>query len=176
MADNDIKQSTPSTSSDDEWLRQYDELAERFNALYEKGTERGFETMLQALDKAKEELVNAKQMSLERGEQLRRFLERDLREMVQAAEEKGEDLLQKTAADPTKAGALASLATALELAGKALLGMSKKMRDPLTYHTGEITSAGTLVCKQCGEKLHFDKTARIPPCPKCKGTEFVKTL
>ena len=174
MTDKDAKQ-TPS-GSDSEWLRQYDELAERFNELYAAGTERGFEAMLQALDKARQELVDAKRISLERGQELYRFLERDLRQMVQAAQEKGDALLQKMAAHPVQAGALASLATALELAGKALLGLSRKAREPLTYHTGEITSAGTLVCTQCGEKLHFDKTARIPPCPKCKGTVFVKTL
>ncbi len=39
-------------------------------------------------------------------------------------------------------------------------------------HTGEIIGAGTLVCDQCGEKLHFHKAGKIPPCPKCHGTTF----
>jgi len=40
------------------------------------------------------------------------------------------------------------------------------------WHTGEITSVGTLECKSCSEILHFHSTGHIPPCPKCKGTVF----
>jgi hypothetical protein len=40
------------------------------------------------------------------------------------------------------------------------------------YHTGELTGLGTLVCDQCGEKLHFHKPGHIPPCPKCTSTHF----
>ena len=42
------------------------------------------------------------------------------------------------------------------------------------WRTGEITSMGTLVCEECGEKLHFQKTGHIPPCPKCHHTTFVR--
>lgn len=40
------------------------------------------------------------------------------------------------------------------------------------YHTGEFIGLGTLTCDQCGEKLHFHKPGRIPPCPKCTHTHF----
>ena len=40
------------------------------------------------------------------------------------------------------------------------------------YHTGEVTGPGTLVCAGCGKELHFHKAGRIPPCPKCHGTEY----
>jgi len=43
-------------------------------------------------------------------------------------------------------------------------------------HTGQITGAGVLVCNECGEKLHFDKPGRVPPCPKCGGTEFHREI
>jgi predicted RNA-binding Zn-ribbon protein involved in translation (DUF1610 family) len=43
------------------------------------------------------------------------------------------------------------------------------------YHTGEITSIGTLACKACDTLVHFKKTGRIPPCPKCHQTVFVRT-
>ncbi len=44
-----------------------------------------------------------------------------------------------------------------------------------TYHTGEITSIGTLACHACDTLVHFKKTGRIPPCPKCHKTVFVRT-
>jgi len=40
------------------------------------------------------------------------------------------------------------------------------------YHTGEIMAPGTLTCDECGEKLHFYRTGKIPPCPKCHATIF----
>lgn len=40
------------------------------------------------------------------------------------------------------------------------------------YHTGEITGPGTLTCDECGEKLHFYRAGKIPPCPKCHATVF----
>jgi DNA-directed RNA polymerase subunit RPC12/RpoP len=41
-----------------------------------------------------------------------------------------------------------------------------------TYRTGEMMYRGTLECRQCGERLSFDKAAHVPPCPKCGHKEF----
>ena len=40
------------------------------------------------------------------------------------------------------------------------------------YHSGELVGLGTLVCDQCGEKMHFHKPAPIPSCPKCNNAHF----
>ena len=40
------------------------------------------------------------------------------------------------------------------------------------WHTGEVTSIGTLVCTNCGKELHFHKAGRIPPCSSCSHTQF----
>jgi len=53
-----------------------------------------------------------------------------------------------------------------------LLRMKDNAHKPYDYHTGEITGYGTLVCDECGEKLHFHKPGKIPPCPKCHKTSF----
>jgi excinuclease UvrABC nuclease subunit len=42
------------------------------------------------------------------------------------------------------------------------------------YHTGEITTVGTLSCESCATTMNFKKTSRIPPCPKCHKTIFVR--
>ncbi len=41
-----------------------------------------------------------------------------------------------------------------------------------TWRTGEITGPGSLRCENCGEVMQFHKPGRIPPCPKCHGSEF----
>ncbi len=40
------------------------------------------------------------------------------------------------------------------------------------WHTGEITSPGTLRCDECEHDLHFHKVGHIPPCPNCTSTKF----
>jgi len=45
-----------------------------------------------------------------------------------------------------------------------------------TYRTGEICSAGTLVCQNCTQTLNLSKTSHIPPCPKCHHTEFQRVI
>lgn len=63
----------------------------------------------------------------------------------------------------------------LETADKttlALLRMKDNAHEPYVYHTGEIAGFGTLICDECGEKLHFHEAGKIPPCPKCHKTTF----
>ena len=54
----------------------------------------------------------------------------------------------------------------------ALLRMKENAHEPYDYRTGEIAGFGTLICDECGEKLHFHKAGHIPPCPKCHKTSF----
>jgi isocitrate dehydrogenase len=156
-------------------LQQYDALAARFNKIYLSAKGRGHEAMVVALDKAKAELIAAKEFTAERGEQLRRYLARDLDQTVHAARGLGEAARQRLNPARLEAGALASIADVLERAGKTMLELGNKTREPLTCKTGEITSAGTLTCQACGQQLHLKKTGHIPPCSKCKGTVFTKS-
>lgn len=54
----------------------------------------------------------------------------------------------------------------------ALLRMKENAHKPYDYRTGEVAGFGTLICDECGEKLHFHKAGHIPPCPKCHNTSF----
>jgi NAD-dependent SIR2 family protein deacetylase len=39
--------------------------------------------------------------------------------------------------------------------------------------TGEKPGVGFYICRKCGQSLYLnDKTDRLPPCPKCQGTEY----
>ncbi len=44
------------------------------------------------------------------------------------------------------------------------------------YHTGETVGLGTLVCDHCHERLHFSAAGHIPPCPRCGGTHFHRSV
>lgn len=153
---------------------QYDKLASRFNELYLAGKERGREAMTVALDKAREQLTEVGELGKEQGEVLKQYLARDLDQTISDAQHLGEEAKERLHPARLGAGALSSLATVLELTSNALHSLSDKTKETLTYRTGEMTSAGTLTCQACGQKVHLKETGHVPPCPKCNGTLFNK--
>lgn len=52
------------------------------------------------------------------------------------------------------------------------MDLQRELTAASRYHTGEITGPGALVCRECGEVLHFARAGHIPPCPRCHGTRF----
>jgi len=154
--------------------RQYDLLASKFKDLYLAGKERGRESMAVAMEKAHEQLTALGEFSAEQGEEFKQYLARDLDQTIVDAQQLGESAKEKLHPARLGAGALASLATVLELTGNALRALSDKTRDSLTYSTGQLTSAGTLTCKACGQTVQLKSTGHVPPCPKCKATLFSK--
>lgn len=153
---------------------KYDKLASKFNELYLEGKERGHEAMTVALEKAREQLTELEEFGKEQGEELKQYLARDLDQTISAAQHLGEEAKERLHPSRLGAGALSSLATVLELTSNALHSLSDKTKETLTYRTGEMTSAGTLTCQACEQKVHLKKTGRVPPCPKCSGTLFNK--
>ena len=45
----------------------------------------------------------------------------------------------------------------------------------LTFRTGDITTAGTLTCENCGWTIVTTRTTLLPACPQCAETNFRKT-
>jgi len=163
-----------SDQSKEKLTQQYDMLARKFDELYQAGKERGREAMKVALDKAHEQLTALGEFSAEQGEELKKYLARDLEQTISDARQLGEEAKERLHPARLGAGALSSLANVLELTGNALHTLSVKTKQKLTYKTGEMTSAGTLTCQQCGHQMQLKKTGHVPPCAKCNGTLFSK--
>ncbi len=154
--------------------QKYDMLASKFNELYSVGKERGQESMSAALEKAKEQLTALGEFSAEQGEELKQYLARDLDHTISEAQKLGEAAKERLHPSRLGAGALSSLAAVMQLTGNALQSLSQKAAESLTYKTGEMTSAGTLTCQECGKEMKLKQTGHVPPCPKCSGTLFKK--
>ena len=45
----------------------------------------------------------------------------------------------------------------------------------MTFRTGDITTAGTLTCENCGWTIVTTRTTLLPACPQCAETHFRKT-
>ena len=150
--------------------QQYDKFSGKFNELYLTGKERGREAMSVALEKAHEQMMALGEFSAEQGAEMKKYLARDLDQTIADAQQLGEKAKEQLHPSRLGAGALASLATMLELGGNALITLGGKTKEKLVYKTGEITSAGTLTCQACGENCisKIRGTSRLVPSVKVR--------
>ena len=154
--------------------QQYDKLASKFNELYLAGKARGRESMTEALDIAHKQMTALGEFSAEQGEELKKYLSRDLDQTISDAQQLGEEAKERFNPSRLGAGALSSIANVMEFTGNALRSLSEKTKETLTYKTGEMTSAGTLTCKACGQSMQLKHTGHVPHCSKCSGTLLSK--
>lgn len=146
----------------------YEKLAARTAELLEEGKK----TLDEALKKAKEEFARAGDFHSEQLEKMATYVRRDVTENAGRASE-----AVKKAVNPQRvaAGAQSVFARILTSAADTLSGLAEKTEKNLEFKTGEVTSPGTLTCKNCGADMHLKGTSRIPPCPKCHKTLFRKS-
>lgn len=151
---------------------QYDLLAARFKELFETGAERSSEFAHAALEKARQQLTAAGTFSEEQGKKLKGFMERDFTQLAGSMRDEARERL-----NPARlgAGALSSISLLLHAASSVLSDVAGRAEKGLLCRSGEVTSAGTLTCISCRHDIHLKKTGRVPPCPKCHGTEFKKS-
>lgn len=152
----------------------YDRFAERARELFDAGQEKTSEAMEKAMEGAREQFAAAGEFSAEQGEAFKKFMRRDLEQTAQEMRVLGQEARERLSPARLGAGALSSMARLLEATGSALQNLSRKAEDALHFKTGEITAAGTLTCTKCGQTVQLKRSAHIPPCPSCRGTEFRK--
>lgn len=152
----------------------YDRFTERARELFDAGQEKSTEAMEKAMEGARAQFAAAGEFSAEQGDAFKKFMHRDLDQTAQDMKELGQEAKERLNPARLGAGALSSMARLLEATGSALKGLSHKAEEALRFNTGEITSAGTLTCTKCDQKVQLKRSSHIPPCPSCHGTEFRK--
>lgn len=45
-------------------------------------------------------------------------------------------------------------------------------REQAPVHAGTEAGEGAYECVACGEIIHLERAATVPPCPRCKGARF----
>ena len=146
----------------------YEKLASRTADLLEEGKK----TFDEALKKAKEELSAAGDFSREQADKLGEYVRRDLKENAEKAKVA---VIKSVEPQRVAAGVQSAFTRILTTAAEALTELAERSEKSLEFKTGEITSPGTLTCKDCDAEMHMTKTTRIPPCPKCHKTIFRKS-
>ena len=157
----------------------YDRFAEHVVEAFQSGRSLGRQGFEAAMEKSREQLAAAGEFSAAQGERFKAFLRRDLgphfEEQAQLARQFGREAGQRLQPERLRDGMLATLATLLRSGGETLQEWSQKADQAVIYESGEITSAGTLTCLNCGHASHLGQTTHIAPCPACLGTRFRKS-
>lgn len=165
------------TGSDEHQQKEvhgYEQMLERLRERIET-TGEAFEQGLQdALKIAREQAIEVGELTREQAERVAEALQRDLEDAAEyVARERGTyadwlhmdlQLVENWIWDR-----FSSVADQTRL---QWLDLQRELKAASRYHTGEITGPGALVCRECGEVLHFARAGHIPPCPRCHGTRF----
>jgi Zinc-ribbon containing domain len=153
----------------------YDKFTERVADILGAGRDGSRKALNAAMESAREKLSAAGEFSAEQGEQFKRYLLRDLEHTQAHAKQLGREAKDRLQPGRLRAGALATLSEWMQSTGEALQSWSRKADEAITYQAGDITSAGTLTCTNCGHVTVLHKTSLITPCPECSGTRYRKT-
>lgn len=166
------------TSQDDHLnkhlIQGYEQLLQRAEETLNTSAERTEAALKHALSAAREKAVELGELTQEEADKVHDFVTRDLYDAGQhllQEERELSDWLHLNILVIEKA--VLNRFTKLSQAAKLELEHLKKVKKRLDeWHTGEITTIGTLCCKKCGEQIQFKQVGHIPPCPKCHGTVF----
>lgn len=179
VADDDSKAddvSNPDDAAEDSEKRN-SELYESLSAilkdrLQQAGTltEEVFERALkEAMEYAEQKRANYKEDIARVSE----YVKRDWHAAIRFARDQTKRSLNP---DRWQAGIMGMISSLAKSAGEQLETFANKINDKLTYKTGEVAGEGILSCAKCGQTLSFEKTTRIPPCPKCHNNAFRRTF
>jgi rubrerythrin len=129
------------------------------------------------LAEAKEKAVELGELTREEADKVAEYLDRDLKAAGSWLADTGEELKDWLGMETALIGD--RLLTMFIRAADQTSIELQRLRERAAaaeYTTGEIAGIGTLVCKSCGELLHFKKAGHIPPCPKCSATKFQRVI
>ena len=155
----------------------YDKMMERVNQLLDKAEHEALPALQKNIDKAKNQAIELKEVTSEEAEKLAKYLKRDLNDAAQYLSQSGQELSTWLHFDLelVEDRLLDIFSKVADKTSTELAQLAEQAKQATEYHTGEITSIGTLACKKCDNLMHFKKTGRIPPCPKCHKTVFIRT-
>lgn len=158
-------------SNENQDVGLYEKLVQRAEKLLASGR-KNFD---EAMKKASEEVASAGDYTREQVDKVTQFVKRDLKHTSEHATKAGHFFKEAVSPDRIAAGAQSVFARILSASAETLSEWAAKSQQNVEFKTGEITSAGTLTCKSCGEEIYMKKTGRIPPCPNCYHPHFRKS-
>jgi hypothetical protein len=162
------------TNQNEKFVHAYEKMLERSKAILAEAGHTIAPKVDHAIETAKEKAADLGELTLGEADKIAEYLKRDLQDAAEfLAEDKNElrDWLRLDV-ELVENRILDALSMLVDQTKVDLADFAEQAQRFGEWHTGEITGPGTLVCKECGEVLHFHKTGHIPPCPKCHATAY----
>lgn len=159
----------------------FDALSDAYETMYEHvasglhaATHKTGPLIHDLVDEAEEKISNLENVTEKDAKDLANWLRRDLDDVINYVSETEHAFNDWLGFETSmiKTSFINALLETADPTTLALLRMKDNAHEPYVYHTSEVAGIGTLICDECGEKLHFHKAGRIPPCPKCHKTTF----
>lgn len=166
----------------DKFLKTYHAMLDNVKELWQHAEEKAIPTLSENIEHAAEKASELGELTKEEAVKIGGYIQKDL----EAAGEYLSDYIAVNGpqlenwikdelefAESQFSDVFATLADKTRL---ELDELAERARQVGIWHTGEITNVGVLYCQSCDEVLHFKKPGHIPPCPKCRGTNFKKVF
>jgi rubrerythrin len=166
----------------DKVLKTYHAMLDQVKELWHATEEKALPTLSENIERATEKAAELGELTKEEIEKIGDYIQKDLKQAGTYLSEytaKNGPLLENWIKDELEFAESQFAEVFATLADKTRLeldALAERARQVGVWHTGEITNVGILYCQNCDEVLHFKKPGHIPPCPKCKGTEFKKVF
>ncbi len=155
----------------DKLVKGYNTMLDKLSEWTEKADETAGPMIINGVKEAEEFLSEFKLWSKEEIDLISRYVKRDLHDAASKMESNNKTFKDWLEFD------LHQVEEKLLSVFSSMADQTRQELDHLKataneWHTGEVTSIGTLVCTNCGKELHFHKAGRIPPCSSCSHTQF----
>jgi predicted RNA-binding Zn-ribbon protein involved in translation (DUF1610 family) len=158
----------------DRLVDAYETMLERVHEAAESAEEKTVPWLRETLAAARERAVELEELTREEADKVSRYVERDLHEAATFIAESGQEFRDWLSFDwqLMQNRMLEMFAGMADQTSQALKGFADQARAAGLYRAGEVAAPGVLRCTECGERVQFEKTGQIPPCPKCQSTTF----
>jgi len=164
---------TPPSNSE-KLVHAYNRMMERVKDALKQTEKNTLAALHHNIDIAKEKAVELGELSREEAARIGDYLRRDLEDAGEYLADSGDELSSWLHFDVqlVEDRLWEVFTSAADQTKLAYLDLAQRAQRASEYHTGELTTVGSLRCSNCGELLHFHGTGHIPPCPKCHGSRF----
>jgi len=161
----------------DKLVDAYERMLKRTHDAIEQAEKETVPAFRELLHKTRDGMVELGELTREEANKVAGYVERDIKDAAQYIADTGEDIKSwwRFDLDMIEQRMLDAFSRVADQTSIQLRNWAEQARQASVYYSGEVTGPGTLVCASCGADLHMHKTGRIPPCPKCHGTEFKRT-
>jgi hypothetical protein len=168
--------SSPSPSNGKKMVHGYNRMMERVKDALKETEKNTLAGLQYNIDLAKEKAVELGELSREEAARIGDYLRRDLEDAGEYLADSGAELGSWLQFDveQVEERLWEVFTAAADQTKLAFLELAQRAQRASEYHTGELTTVGSLYCSACGELLHFHGTGHIPPCPKCHNTRFTR--